>query len=43
MVTNSNVKKLKKAQKELNNADLKEQTEYIQKQINKIRWFGFFV
>ena len=34
---NVNAQKLKKAQSELNNAYLKEQTEYIQNQINKIR------
>ena len=35
--TNANAQKLKKIQSELNNAYLKEQTEYIQDQINKIR------
>ena len=35
--TNINAQKLKKAQNELTNAYLKEQTEYIQNQINKIR------
>ena len=35
--TNINVMKLKKAQNELANISLKEQTEYIQNQINKIR------
>ena len=35
--TNINAYKLKKAQNELSNIYLKEQTEYIQNQINKIR------
>ena len=35
--TNINALKLKKAQNELANIYLKEQTEYIQNQINKIR------
>ena len=35
--TNANAKKLKKAQNELNNVHLREQTEYIQDQINNIR------
>ena len=35
--TNTNAQKLKKAQSELNNTYLKEQKEYIQDQINKIR------
>ena len=35
--TNTNSQKLKKAQNELANLYLKEQTEYIQNQINKIR------
>ena len=35
--TNTNVLKLKKAQNELANIYLKEQTEYIQNQIDKIR------
>ena len=35
--TNTNALKLKKAQKEFANIYLKEQTEYIQNQINKIR------
>ena len=35
--TNINARKLKKAQNELANIYLKEQTEYIQNQINKIR------
>ena len=35
--TNINAQKLKKAQNELTNIYLKEQTEYIQNQINKIR------
>ena len=35
--TNIDALKLKKAQNELANIYLKEQTEYIQKQINKIR------
>ena len=35
--TNINSQKLKKAQNELTNVYLKEQTEYIQNQINKIR------
>ena len=35
--TNINSQKLKKAQNELTNIYLKEQTEYIQNQINKIR------
>ena len=35
--TNINVLKLKKAQNEFDNIYLKEQTEYIQNQINKIR------
>ena len=35
--TNTNVLKLKKSQKELANIYLKEQREYIQNQINKIR------
>ena len=34
--TNTNARKLKKAQKELANIYLKEQTEYIQNQINRI-------
>ena len=35
--TNTNALKLKKAQNELANIYVKEQTEYIQNQINKIR------
>ena len=35
--TNANTQKLKKTQSELTNAYLKEQTDYIQDQINKIR------
>ena len=35
--TNANAQKFKKAQSELTSAYLKEQTEYIQNQINKIR------
>ena len=35
--TNTNTLKLKKAQNELANLFLKEQAEYIQNQINKIR------
>ena len=35
--TNANTKKLKKTQTEITNTYLKEQTEYIQDQINKIR------
>ena len=36
-IPNINIQKLKKAQNELTNVYLKEQTEYIQNQINKIR------
>ena len=36
-LNNANAQKVKKAQSELTNAYLKEQTEYIQEQINKIR------
>ena len=35
--TNINTQKLKKAQGELTNVYLKEQTEYIQNQLNEIR------
>ena len=35
--TNANAQKLKKAQSELTNAYLKEQIDYIQDKINKIR------
>ena len=35
--TNANTQKIKKAQSELTNTYLKEQTEYVQDQINKIR------